>query len=170
MSYRPDDESIGGLFAISNVESEEEEEAESTKTALESLSSTFSAKRTWEVIHRALSPAFKNIPIHHKVIKHVPQQWSHACTMFPLSVIVRDDQGRLPIHVALETGNVGWSQELSLLIMLSKDNLNELDPVTGWSPFTLAASSCDLSAICFLLQMRPEQLEPYCKKSRKRKR
>ena len=171
MSYRPDDETLGGLFAISNKKRNEEEEFKSTQTIFELLSSKYGADEIWKVIQKALS-TFQGIPIHHKVIKHAPQQWSHACTFFPLSGLVRDDQGRLPVHIALETGNMQWSQEVVLLIMSCKSNLNELDPVTGWPPLALAASGncCDLSTIFFLLQMCPEQVEPYCKKSRKRKR
>ncbi len=161
MSYKPDDKTIGGLFTI----------LKNKKTILEHMSSKYGTDEIWKVIQKALSN-FQGIPIHHKVIKHVPQHLYRVCTMFPLSGLVRDEQGRLPVHIALETGNLPWSQEIVLLIMSCKSNLNELDPVTGLLPFALAASgnSCDLTTIFFLLQMCPEQVEPYCKKSRKRKR
>lgn len=84
---------------------------------------------------------------------------------FPRSLYLRDsnDIHRLPIHVALEIG-MKLSIELTCLIAASKEHLKEMDPVTKWPPFVVAAmgDSCDLITIYRLLHDSPEHVEMRC--------
>lgn len=164
----PLDSQIGGLLAKVVDENGEEERL------LESLIDHFGEKAMWKTIHKALA-SIENVPFLHEVIRCLPKYFNTVCALFPDSVFVRDCQKRLPIHVALEGGYLNWSSELVSLINANRSSLHEMDPVTKWPPFALAAKkdSCDLSTIFFLLQRHPGHIEPYCvdrRRSKKRKR
>lgn len=70
---------------------------------------------------------------------------------------VRDSNGQLPIHVALEKG-LKWNNGLEELISADALTLSEPHPVNGLYPFEIAATSCtseDLDLIFNLLTMNP---------------
>ena len=121
----------------------------------------------WNCIESALSTSKKldSLPILHKVIEHTPKHCSEVINRFPNSVHVRDpnNYNRLPIHVALTTG-MKFSIELTCIINSSQEHLNEVDPVTKWPPFVLAAmgTSCDLITIYRMLQSHPDHVEMWC--------
>ena len=81
---------------------------------------------------------------------------------FPDSILVRDSKNRLPIHVALECG-LPWSNSLLSMMYANLSHLKDVDPVTKWPPFVLAAlddkKSCDLSTVSFLLRKNPEHVK-----------
>ena len=99
---------------------------------------------------------------HHLITLAVgpPAYFSEVIKRFPESVHVRDKNGRLPIHIALEKG-MEWSTELAYLLVTSQEYLKEVDPVTNWPPFVLAGmgESCDLRIIYDLLRKHPEHVE-----------
>ena len=90
------------------------------------------------------------------MIQHAPEQILNAMTRFPHAVFLRDENNRLPIHIALESG-MQWSAGLVSLMNATISNLKEKDPVTGLYPFALAAMepSCDLRTIIHLLKLYP---------------
>ena len=57
-----------------------------------------------------------------------------------------------------------FSIELSCIISSSQEHLKEVDPVTKWPPFVLAAMgrSCDLITIYRMLCNHPEHVEMWC--------
>ncbi len=137
----------------------------------------YGAEDTWSCIKRALS-SFPNIPILHEIIRHSPQNFQNAITQFPNSVLLRDSQNRLPIHVALECG-MEWGPELVSIMNSNREHLKEVDPVTKWPPFVLAAldessPSCNLSMILFLLREHPQHVQVFLsgrrKKNKKRRK
>ena len=122
----------------------------------------------WDCIEKALSTNNNHpdqLPILHQTILHTPEHCSQVINRFPDSVHVRDinNHNRLPIHVALETG-MKSSLELTYLMKCSREDLREVDPVTKWPPFVLAAmgTSCDLRIIYKLIREYPEHVEPWC--------
>lgn len=159
LSYKSDHESIGGLFTTPNILN-----IITDKTVLELLvKSKYGEEEVWETIRRAMNSYQDTVPILHQVIKHTPKQYGNAFEKFPDAVFVRASNKRLPVHVALETGNMKWSQELLSLIQMSRSNLtDEVDPVTNLPAFGLAAmeNSCDLSTIYYLLRKNPHHVDP----------
>eukprot|EP00551_Chaetoceros_affinis_P010665 CAMPEP_0203672020 /NCGR_PEP_ID=MMETSP0090-20130426/7648_1 /ASSEMBLY_ACC=CAM_ASM_001088 /TAXON_ID=426623 /ORGANISM="Chaetoceros affinis, Strain CCMP159" /LENGTH=150 /DNA_ID=CAMNT_0050537237 /DNA_START=797 /DNA_END=1249 /DNA_ORIENTATION=- len=115
----------------------------------------YGAKATWDLIEESLSP-YKEVPILHKVIKHVPDQILNAIERFPASIFLRDSQNRLPIHVALGAG-LQWSHGLLHILNANISHLKDKDPVSGFYPFALAAAKpcCDLKTIIYLLKLHP---------------
>lgn len=159
LSYDASDNSIGGLFAQVNDD----------ELILDSMVEKYGDEDTWSSIKEALS-SFADLPLLHQVIKHCPANINHVVTKFPNSVLLRDKQGRLPIHIALECG-MEWNAELVFMMHLNRDNLKDFDPVTKRPPFVLAAlnetASCDLSTVYFLLREHPEHVEFFRRKKRK---
>ena len=120
-------------------------------------------ERAWDCIERAVlkQKALNDMPrILHQTILHAPEYCSEVIKRFPESVHLRNKNGRLPIHVALEKG-MEWSIELSYLLNASQEYLKEVDPVTNWAPFVLAGmrKSCGLRKIFDLLRTHPEHVE-----------
>ncbi len=154
---------IGGLFRFYQRENGKKE------YILECLINKFGEEDMWNIVHASIS-AFDDIPILHKVIECIPSQFSNAYKMFPDSFLVRASNKRLPIHTALETGNMKWSEQLAALINTSRFSLKEeMDPVTKLPAFALAAmeNSCDLRTIYYLLRNNPHHVTPCCTKSNK---
>ena len=134
---------------------------------LERLVKKWGRNAAWDCIEKAFSinNNIDKMPILHQTIRYAPQYCSDVISRFPSSVHLRDvnHNNRLPIHVALETG-MKFSLELEYLIALSHEYLREMDPVTKWPPFVLAAmgESCDLRTIYSLLHKFPEHVERWC--------
>ena len=161
-SYDTSNVTIGGLFYKGT---------ESGKLILDCMIKKYGKDDTWSCIKQALS--FTDIPILHKIIQHSPQNFQHAMTHFPNSILVRDSENRLPIHVALECG-MKWGPDIVFMVHANKGHLKHVDPVTKWPAFVLAAldketSSCDLSTIFFLLREHPEHAETFLMNIRKKK-
>ncbi len=150
--YDASNNTIGGLF-FKNVDG----------LLLDLIVAKYGPEDTWCCIKRALS-SFPNIPILHEIIRHSPQNFQHTITQFPNSVLLRDSQNRLPIHIALECG-MNWGPELVSMMHFNREHLKEVDPVTKWPPFVLAAldesSPCDLSTILFLLREHPQHVQVF---------
>ncbi len=144
MQHYPTHETIGGLFSFG-----------AGKCALDALIQRFRKNEMWDTIEECLSP-YKDLPILHKVIKYMPKQTMNTIRAFPQSVFLRDNQNRLPIHIALETG-MPWSDGLVSVLNANMSHLRDQDPVTAFYPFALAASepSCDLKTVCYLLKLHP---------------
>jgi hypothetical protein len=142
---------IGGLFTT--------EEQNEYDLVLNCLINRFGETDAWDCIERALS-SFDNLPILHQVIQHAPQHCATVMRRFPDSVVVRDCNNRLPIHVALDNG-MNWSTELVAIINSNRQQLKEVDPVTKWPPFALAGKdgNCDLRTIYHLIRKNPEHVE-----------
>ncbi len=121
----------------------------------------YGADDTWSCIKQALS-SFPSIPILHEIIRHSPQNIGNAITQFPDSILIRNSQNRLPIHVALECG-MEWGQDLVLIMHVNRYHWKDFDPVTKQPPFLLAALDktrpCDLSTIYYLLRGNPQHVE-----------
>jgi hypothetical protein len=126
VEYDPKHSSIGGLFAKDN----------NGIIPINRIVKRFGKENTMECIRQCLSPN-KDIPILHKVIIHTPEYIYDIMTSFPDACFLRDDSGRLPIHVALETG-MKWSSELSAIIYANSEHLDEVDPVTKLDSIALA--------------------------------
>jgi hypothetical protein len=147
--YDPNHSSIGGLFAKDSQR----------KMPINHLIRKFGKEDAIKCIEESLSIS-KHIPILHKAILHTPDLVDDIITSFPDSCLVRDENGRLPIHVALENG-MQWSLALSSIMYANSDHLNEIDPVTKFCPIALAAlePACDLKTINYLLHKDPKQVE-----------
>ena len=156
-------ESIGGLFMKMYEENDDDD-----YSVLSYFVDVQGMEISWDCIERALSKYKKsnNLPcILHQTIQYSPEYCSEVIKRFPTSVHVQDSRknvNRLPIHVALEKG-MKWSIELEYLIATSQEYLKDVDPVTKFPPFALAAmgTSCDLRVIYDLLHMHPEHLEMF---------
>ena len=78
----------------------------------------------------------------------------------PPALSIRDDQGQLPIHVAIEAG---WD-DFDILLTDYPDSLDAVDGKSGWLPYQLAAVSpeASLDAVYNLLRRHPSALRiPY---------
>ncbi len=156
-----DDDTFGGLFYISK----------SGKLILDLMVEQYGADNAWSCIKEALSP-FPDVSLLHQVIQHSPQNILNAATQFPDSVLLRNSQNRLPIHVAFECG-IEWGPDLVLIINANRDHLKNVDPVTKWPPFVLAAlgetKSCDLSTVFYLFRGHPQHVRVFLNGRKKKK-
>ena len=89
----------------------------------------------------------------------------------PHHYFVRDKDGRLPIHIALETGMKHFIG-LDTLINTDHAHLGDLDTVTTFCPSELTAvePTSDLDIIYHLLPMHPNHAERGIDDSKKQKR
>ncbi len=160
-TYSASNNTIGGLFYKSKRGT----------LIIQKMVQKYGTDDTWSCIKQALS-SFPNIPILHEVIRHSPQNIGSAISQFPDSVLIRDSQNRLPIHVAFQCG-VKWGADLVLMMHVNRDHLKDVDPVTKRPPFVLAAldetEPCDLSTVYYLLRGHPEHVEVFLN-GRKRKK
>jgi hypothetical protein len=149
IKYDPHHISIGGLFAKNKQGA----------MSINCIINKFGKKDAIKCIEESLSTS-THIPILHKAIQHTPEYVDDIITSFPDSCFVRDENGRLPIHVALETG-MKWSTSLLLIMNANSEYLGEIDPLTQFCPIALAAvePACDLRTINYLLQKHPKQVE-----------
>ena len=159
VSFDASNETIGGLFT--KIPSDR------GTLVLDALVERWGGEDVWDCIESALSTNrnIDKLPILHQTIRHAPRYLAEVINRFPESVHVcdRNNKNRLPVHVALETG-MKVSLELTCLVAVSQEHLRNVDPVTKWPPFVLAAvgTSCDLITIYRLLQKYPEQVEMRC--------
>ncbi len=144
--------SVGGLLTPTPSVVRNEE----TVTTLHNMIERNGEDTTWNLIEEMLS-RYTDIPILHRVIKHAPDQILNTIQRFPQAVFIRDNDNRLPIHVALEEG-MQWCFELVSILNANISHLKDKDPVTGFYPYALAASepSCDLKTIIHLLKLYPQ--------------
>jgi hypothetical protein len=133
-------DSIGGLFAKTSE----------GMMAITHMINTFGKEDTWRCIENALSLNY-DTPILHKAIIYAPEYINDIITRFPDTCFVHDKNGRLPIHVALETG-MKWSLTLSSMMNASMEHLRDVDPLTKLRPSALAAlePACDSRTINYL--------------------
>jgi hypothetical protein len=146
VEYDPKHSSIGGLFAKDN------DGIMPIKNIIEDVGT----EDLFTCIEQTLS-TYKDIPILHKAILHAPECLHDIITTFPDSCFLRDENGRLPIHVALETG-MKWSSELSSIMNANSEHLDEVDPVTKLCLGALAAvkPTCGLRTINYLMLKHPK--------------
>ena len=73
---------------------------------------------------------------------------------------IRDDDGRLPIHIAVEKG-LEWNNGMQELVEIDSSTLLEKDPLTGLYPFMSIASgeSADLNLVTHLLLENPAAID-----------
>ena len=151
VEYYPKHESIGGLLIVPMG-----------SMALSLMTDRYGEDETWDCIERTFTPFINSIPILHVFIQHGhdAKYYSKVIERFPDSIFNRDEQHRLPLHIALDQG-MAWSSQLISMIHASKDHLNGVDPVTKLPLFVLAAkgNSCCLRTINYLLLKHPEQVE-----------
>ena len=159
VSHSAPNNTIGGLFTTLS---------HNDTLVVNALVDKWGREEAWDLIERALSTNnnLDELPILHQTIRHTPQYFSEVINRFPNSGSVRDanDNNRLPIHVALESG-MKTSIELTHLMKISQDKLREVDPVTKFPPFALAGmgiKSCDLRTIYRLRREYPEEVESCC--------
>ncbi len=162
VSYDASNDTIGGLFYTTRR----------GKLILDLMIEKYGADDTWSCIRQALS-SFPDLPILHKVIQHSPNNIGNTISHFPKSIYLRDSQNRLPIHVALKCG-LKWGPDLVFIMGVNNDHLKDVDPVTKWPPFVLAAldeiDSCDLNTVFFLFREHPAHVEIFLKEMRKKKK
>jgi hypothetical protein len=144
----PNHSSVGGLFA-KNKEG---------ILPIRQIISRYGKEDGWKCIEEALS-RHKEVPILHKAIRHTPELIEDVISSFPHSCFLRDRDGRLPIHMALERG-IEWGPDLVSLINANMAHLDYVDPVTKLCPYALAAMrpACDLRTINYLLQLHPKHV------------
>jgi hypothetical protein len=160
IKYDPHHSSIGGLFTKNHM----------GVIAIDLIIRQLGKEKAMKCIEESLSTN-KDIPILHKVILHTPEHIDDIITSFPDSCFLRDENGRLPIHVALETG-IKWSTSLMTIMNSNSEHLDEIDPVTKFCPIALAAvePSSDLRTINYLLQKHPKQVQFSTKKMKNKVR
>lgn len=149
IKHDPNHTSIGGLFAKNK----------GGILTINIIIDRFGKSDAWKCIEEGLSQS-KDIPILHKAILYAPEHVENILTSFPHASFLRDENGRLPIHVALETG-MKWSTLLVSIMNANTLHLGEVDPMTKFCPSALAAvePSCDLRTISYLLRMHPKHIE-----------
>ncbi len=141
--------SIGGLFKKDKY----------GRMAITKMINRYGPTETWKFIEKTLS-TLKEVPIIHYTIMHAPQYVDDFLLRFPHACFLRDKDGRLPVHVALECG-LQWSISLVSIMNTNATYLGDVDPVTGFCLCGLAAMqpSCDLRTINYLIRTHPRQLE-----------
>ncbi len=148
IDYDPKHTSVGGLFVRD----------EDGDMPINQFIEQEGKEDTITCIEQALS-AYNDIPILHKAILHTPKYVHDIITAFPDSCFLRDENGRLPIHVALETG-MKWSLELTAIMNGNLEHLGEVDPVTQLCLGALAAikPTCGLRTINYLMLKHPKNV------------
>lgn len=106
-------------------------------------------------IVQALNETVRGEPLLHGAIGNVTKEnLKEIITNFPWSVITYDNHGRLPIHVAAESG-LTWDHGVDLLVNAKEEFIEAIDTqVTGLYPFLIAAAedNNDLNTVFHLLQ------------------
>jgi hypothetical protein len=149
------DETFGGLFTKAN------DGKLTLYKILEGPKSSDVETTVWNLLEEVLSSSrYEDLPLLHQTILYCPDQCGHVVSRFPSSVFVREKDGRLPIHVALDSG-MKWSLDFVSIYNASLDFLKDVDPVTKMPPFVMAGmgTSCDLRTIYQLLRRHPEHIE-----------
>ena len=117
--------------------------------------------QAWDMLENTFScdnENFHKLELLHQIIRHCPEQCSKMFSRFPDSILHRDENNRITVHVALESG-MKWSMKLAVMIGASASQLKDVDPLSKLPPFALAASNCDLKTIYTLLQKNPGHVE-----------
>lgn len=73
---------------------------------------------------------------------------------------VADDQGRLPLHYALDSGCM-VEKDILALVRLYPDSLRKEDPKTGLLPFMLVAANQGMTAAASMPQVLPRLVEGF---------
>ena len=161
---------IGHMFDKVHNEDENEDspllerDEDSDKPFLQALFQDAKKKiktdQVWDMLEKTFScdNEFHKLEFLHQIIRHCPEQCSEMFSRFPDSILHRDENNRIPVHVALESG-MKWSMELGVMIGASASQLKDVDPLSKLPPFALAASNCDLKTIYTLLQKNPGHVE-----------
>ena len=87
-------------------------------------------------------------------------QLLHILNLFKDAAKVRDNNNRLPIHIASDIG-FGWNYGLREIFYSNPTALSVQDDVTGMYPIMLAAcekSKCDLDGVFELMKRNPESI------------
>ncbi len=115
---------------------------------------------TW--MHEAIPPS-NDQPILHDVIRLAPKFFSLFWRYYPDAIYLRDQKGRLPLHIALQRSAIWSPLLLSLIAVNDPIDRHEKDPVTGLYPFMSAASGRvhDLNVIYYLLRRDPNAWEGF---------
>jgi ankyrin repeat protein len=144
----PNHSSIGGLFTKDGF----------GYMAINLITDKFNKKCVITCLEQVLS-THKDIPILHKAILYTPRYVRDIIENFPDSCFLRDDSGRLPIHVSLETG-MKWSLVFLSIMNANSEHLGEVDPVTKLHLGDLAAvePSCGLRTINYLMLKHPKNV------------
>ena len=141
----PSHATIGGLFA----------KDDDGKMPIDHILTQHNSENAWNTIAKVLSK-HKDVTILHEAIRHAPSHVDYIIKNFPYACFLRDQKGRLPVHVALHEG-MKWSGALISIMNANSDCLWDIDPVTGFYPVVLASCepSCDLKTIDYLMRVHP---------------
>ena len=108
-----------------------------------------------DAVVQALNEAVKGKPLLHGAIRNVTKEnIEKIITKFPWSVSTYDNWGRLPIHVAAESG-MTWDQGLEMIVNAKDEFIEAYDKkVTRLYPFLIAAAgnNNDLNTVYHLIQ------------------
>ncbi len=112
-------------------------------------------KDTLAVVRECI-PQEDERPILHKVLKNAPHHFNEFVRSYPDAVFDRNAKGRLLLHTALAQC-IKLSGCLMLAISCPEGAIHEFDPVTGLSPFMMAAvgTDTDLTTIFYLIRRKP---------------
>ena len=121
------------------------------KTACEVAFNMHGKEETLNIIQQCI-PDNANHPVLHHVIKHAPQYMNDFAMRYPAATFLRDENGRLLLHVALSSGT-NLKTDAMFVLRTRDEEIEERDPVNGLYPFMIAASGdrSDLSTIHYLL-------------------
>ena len=138
LKQNPKDPFVGGLFE--------------DKLTIDYLNHQLGDKENlFECVGQVLSQ-YRDVIFLHKVIEFTPHYILKFVTTSPHLCFLRDENERLPIHIALEKG-IKWSTSLTFLINSNYHHLQEVDPVTKLYPAALAATKGDVETINHLLRL-----------------
>jgi hypothetical protein len=142
LEYDPYNKLMGGLFTKNNC----------GEMGIDLMIKYYGQTKTWQCIEQAFSQC-KDCPILHRAILQAPQYLNAIITSFPHASFLRDENNRLPIHVAIASG-MKWSLPFVSIMNANCQHLLSHDPVTGLYPCALAAvqPSCDLRTINYLFR------------------
>ncbi len=157
MKHHPDD--LGFLFARNG----------DGETAIAQAVRTFTYTSLMNIIQACIPPDDDHYPILHEVIRQEPRLIRHFTLRYPMAIFKRDENGRLPLHIALECG-IAWSVDLVHMINSASAVLHKKkDPLTGLYLFMLAASKprSNLTTIYHLLRRHPDLIEKRLSRSKR---
>jgi len=105
-------------------------------------------------------PPFASYPILHHVIKNSPRYMNDFARQYPSAVFLIDEQQRLLVHVASDSGTTVKTDAMMILRMKDEE-MAEKNPVSDLYPFMIATSAgkCDLSPSNYLLRRNPAVLD-----------
>lgn len=148
VSFQYIPECVGHLFERDNR----------NHSALSKLFRKIGKNETMKILKAVIKPKY---PIIHQIVQQAPHHKPLFLLWFQEALHIRDDKGRTVQQAALVSGAKSILENQELIMLMTSDQLMEVDPVLNFFPFAVVAvgESGDLNTSYYLLRKCPSVLE-----------